>query len=248
MLAISQNPERVSNILRSSTRTTRVSGIGADSVRRRCGWTAGRWWWRSCRCPLSLGVGGELEEHLLESAAVGGAQLGERHAAVVAPRARPAAGSASVRSAPSSETVASRPAACQRPLEGADVRGADDGARPPARSSALEPWQTIRPLPIITMSSAMISISCSRCEDSRTVPPLVGVVAEQVPHPADAGRVEPVGRLVEDQHRRVADQGGGDAEALAHPERVVAHPPVGLGLGEADQVEHLVDPAGRDSP
>ena len=34
MLAISQNPERVSNILRSSTRTTRLSGMGAISVRR----------------------------------------------------------------------------------------------------------------------------------------------------------------------------------------------------------------------
>ncbi len=34
MLAISQNPERVSNILRSSTRTTRLSGMGANSVRR----------------------------------------------------------------------------------------------------------------------------------------------------------------------------------------------------------------------
>ena len=47
---------------------------------------------------------------------------------------------------------------------------------------------------------------------------LVGVVAEQVPHPADAGRVEPVGWFVEDQHGGVADQGGGDAESLAHPE------------------------------
>ena len=42
MLAISQNPERVSNILRSSTRTTRVSGMGANSVRRpvRTAWSA----------------------------------------------------------------------------------------------------------------------------------------------------------------------------------------------------------------
>ena len=34
MLAISQNPDRVSNILRSSTRTTRLSGIAPNSVRR----------------------------------------------------------------------------------------------------------------------------------------------------------------------------------------------------------------------
>ena len=52
----------------------------------------------------------------------------------------------------------------------------------------------------------------------------VGVAAEQVAHPADAGRVEPVGRLVEDQHLGVAEQRGGDAEPLAHAERVVAAP------------------------
>ena len=57
---------------------------------------------------------------------------------------------------------------------------------------------------------------------------LVGVAAEQVAHPADAGRVEAVGRLVEDQHLGVADQGGRDAEPLAHAERVVADPALGL--------------------
>ena len=33
-----------------------------------------------------------------------------------------------------------------------------------------------------------------------------------------------------------------DAEPLAHAERVVAHPAVGLLLGEADPVQHLLDP------
>ena len=72
-------------------------------------------------------------------------------------------------------------------------------------------------------------------------PALVGVRPEQVAHPADAGRVEPVGRLVEDQHLGLADQRGGDAEPLAHAERVVADPATGLVLGEADPVEHLLD-------
>ena len=41
-------------------------------------------------------------------------------------------------------------------------------------------------------------------------------------------------------------QGGGDAEPLAHAERVVADPAVRLRLGEADQLEHLGDAtAGR---
>jgi len=70
---------------------------------------------------------------------------------------------------------------------------------------------------------------------------LVGVAPQQVAHPADAGRVQTVGRLVEDQHPRVAEQRGGDAEALAHAERIVAHAALGLGRGQADQLEHLVD-------
>ena len=59
MLAISQNPERVSNILRSSTPTTRRNGVGAGAGRvrgpagttsaRLCSMTAvmpllPRWW------------------------------------------------------------------------------------------------------------------------------------------------------------------------------------------------------------
>ena len=72
---------------------------------------------------------------------------------------------------------------------------------------------------------------------------LVGVPAEQVAHPADAGGVEAVGRLVEDQHLGVAEEGGRDAEPLAHAERVVADPAAGLLVGEADHVEHLVDAA-----
>ena len=37
MLAISQKPERVSNILRSSTETTRPNGIGANAGRSGAG-------------------------------------------------------------------------------------------------------------------------------------------------------------------------------------------------------------------
>ena len=61
--------------------------------------------------------------------------------------------------------------------EAARARAARAGRRtatmvPAADSSSrLVPWDTMRPLPITTRSSAMTSISCSRCEDSRTVPP-----------------------------------------------------------------------------
>ena len=71
----------------------------------------------------------------------------------------------------------------------------------------------------------------------------VGEVAEQSAHPPDAGRVEPVGRLVEDQHLRVADQRRREAEPLPHAQGVVAHAPRRLRRGQADEVEHLVDPA-----
>ena len=47
----------------------------------------------------------------------------------------------------------------------------------------------------------------------------------------------PVGRLVEHEHRRLAEQGGADAEPLAHPERVVADPGGG-GIGQPDPLEH----------
>ena len=56
----------------------------------------------------------------------------------------------------------------------------------------------------------------------------VGVAAQEVAHPADAGGVEAVGGFVEDEDLGVADEGGGDAEALAHAEGVVAHAPVAL--------------------
>ena len=75
----------------------------------------------------------------------------------------------------------------------------------------------------------------------------VGVVTQQSPHPADPGRVEAVGRLVEDQHLRLADQRGRDAEALPHPEGVVANPPGRLLWREADQGEHFLNAAAGET-
>jgi hypothetical protein len=62
---------------------------------------------------------------------------------------------------------------------------------------------------------------------------------QEFAHPADAFGVEPVGRLVKDQHARVADHRGGDAESLPHTERVPAKPPSGRRV-EPHHVEHLV--------
>ena len=75
---------------------------------------------------------------------------------------------------------------------------------------------------------------------------LPGEVHEHVADPADALGVEPVGRLVEDHGVRVAEQHAGQAEPLAHAERVALDLAPG-DLGQADQVEALVD-ARRGDP
>src|SRR2546421_554549 len=62
---------------------------------------------------------------------------------------------------------------------------------------------------------------------------------EEVAHPADALRVQAVGRLVEDEHLRVAEQRGRDPEALAHPQRVSLELAL-RGRGEADDLQYLV--------
>ena len=65
---------------------------------------------------------------------------------------------------------------------------------------------------------------------------LVGEAAQQRPDPAHAVEVEAVDRLVEEQHLRVAEQRGGDAEPLPHAERVALDPSAGR-LREAHLVE-----------
>ena len=77
--------------------------------------------------------------------------------------------------------------------------------------------------------------------------PFVGQAAKQIAQPADALGVEAVGRLVEDQDLGIAQQRGGEPEALAHPEGELAHPPAG-GAGEIDEVEDFVDPIGGHLP
>ena len=64
--------------------------------------------------------------------------------------------------------------------------------------------------------------------------------ADQVAELEDAGRVEPVHRLVEDQQLGVGEQAARDAEALAHAERVGLDLLVGA-RGEADAGERAVD-------
>ena len=88
----------------------------------------------------------------------------------------------------------------------------------------------------------MTSISWRRWEESRTVPP-------RSAYPRRRSRIQrmPAGSSPFAGSSRMSTCGSpsrarADAEALAHPQGVVPDPPVGLVGGEADQVEHLLDP------
>ena len=59
---------------------------------------------------------------------------------------------------------------------------------------------------------------CEHVAGEQDGPALVGQTAEEVAQPADPLRVQAVRRLVEHQHPGIADQGGGEPEALLHPE------------------------------
>ena len=63
--------------------------------------------------------------------------------------------------------------------------------------------------------------------------------ADGVPQVDPAARVEPGGRLVEEQQARRADEAGPQVEAPAHAARVVANQAVAV-VGQADLVEHRV--------
>ena len=67
--------------------------------------------------------------------------------------------------------------------------------------------------------------------------------AQEFPQPVHAGRVEAVGRLVENENAGITEQGTGQHEPLTHAEREPADPATSV-LGEVDLLEHFVDPAG----
>ena len=49
-------------------------------------------------------------------------------------------------------------------------------------------------------------------------PPLVRETPDIGPQPADAGRVQAVGGLVEDEHGGITEHRGGQTQPLAHPQ------------------------------
>ena len=250
MLAISQKPDRVSNILRSSTRRSAGDiGIAGGAARpRRCAPRS---------VTASMVGGGHAAAPSRWVSAVSSRNISSRPAPSAARssvRATPAAsatwpttsGSASTRSASVSVGRAPGRPATSAAGQGGDVAGADERAGGGEQLGL----GALGDDPAVADHDQVVGDDLDLVQQVRGEQhgaAVVGVPAEQVAHPADAGRVEAVGRLVEDQHLGVADQRGRDAEPLAHAERVVAHPAAGLGRGQADQVEHLVDPGGRQA-
>ena len=94
---------------------------------------------------------------------------------------------------------------------------------------------------MITTWSAVCATSESTWLETRIVRALGGQGAEEVAQPPDPGGIEPVRRLVQHEHLRIAEQRGGEPEALAHAERVALHAPL-RGRGQLDEREHLLDP------
>ena len=74
----------------------------------------------------------------------------------------------------------------------------------------------------------------------------VGLTAQEGPEPVHAFGVETVGGLVEDEHRRLAEEGSRQAEALAHAEGEPADTSVGI-FGHGDLAERVVDTSRRQS-
>jgi hypothetical protein len=76
--------------------------------------------------------------------------------------------------------------------------------------------------------------------------PVGGETLEQVAYPQHAIGIEAVDRFVEDQHRRIPEQRGGNTQPLAHAEGEPAGPPVRDRL-QTHLAQHLVNPGVGDS-
>ena len=152
---------------------------------------------------------------------------------------------------PSTDRTPSAAAVTPKPGAGRCAAGGDRDRRRAARydvpevasRSSTVPEASIRPLPMIVAEVHTCCTSARMWELRSTVTPLAPRSWMVVADLADAGRVEPVGGLVEDQQLGFLQQGRGDREPLLHAEGVglvaVAVPP-----GQAHRLERPVDAAG----
>ena len=123
-------------------------------------------------------------------------------------------------------------------------RNASSSDSPVRVRSVTGPSATSRPRSMTTTWSTVWATSASRWLDTRTVRPSAAMCPQQVAQPAHTRRVEPVRRLVQDEHLRFSQQRGGQPQPLSHPEGEPADPAAG-GVGQADLLQHLVRPMVR---
>ena len=193
------------------------------------------------------GAGGELHEHVLERAALGD-EAGEGDAVVAGDHAdllRVASGHADGAAIGRFDRHA---VGAQQPDEVVEAVGAHMGGvavrhRPQVVGGDVLDQATPADDHVVLGHQLHLAHQVRRDEDGAA---LAGEVLEQVADPEDALGVEAVDRLVEHHDLRIAEEGAGDAEALAHAEREAAAAAPG-DLAEADDVEHLVDPVGADA-
>ena len=191
---------------------------------------------------VRLGLAGELEEDILERARNARSAPTARRASRSPPRRRPRRSDPLTSSAPVGPRCTRsrrRPGPRQRLL----VWRADADRRRPRRARrtwSSGPLARSSPFEITTTSSTLCETSESRWLETRTARPWRASERSRSRIQRMPGRVEAVGRLVEDQHLGIAQQRGGDGQPLAHAHRVALDAPV-AGVGDPDQLQHLLD-------
>ena len=157
------------------------------------------------------------------------------------------------RSAPSGSGITRPPASVSEAVSFSRCWGSSRGPGPGRSRRSCAEMKSVtlmsassRPRPITIRWSAVRAISLIRWRGDEDRAALGRQRLHQIADPEDALGVETVDRLVEEQHLRVAEQRGGDAEALPHAEREALGAPLGDVL-QTDDAQHLVHPAGRDA-
>ena len=139
------------------------------------------------------------------------------------------------------------------PARSSPPAGASCAPRPGPRTRAASSSATLvsatsRPRPMTTRWSAVSSQLAHQVAGDEHRPALGRQRRSRPPDPDDALGVEPVDRLVEHQHRRVAEQRRGDAQPLPHAEREAAGPASGDRRGRARPARAPRRPGGAAMP
>ena len=114
-------------------------------------------------------------------------------------------------------------------------------------SSSDVPRAITSPWSMTTMWSARWSASSRYCVVSSSVGALADAPAQELPELEPRARVEAGGRLVEEQHARLADQAGAEVEPAAHAAGVAADETVGR-VAEAEPLQRVGRTAARLGP